>query len=77
VSDRQTWFYPMCVRIKRLPQERYLEGFDLSRYEIGKIYEVGARLAELLVILGYADPRARRADRDIAADRPNRRRRRR
>jgi hypothetical protein len=40
-----------------------LEGFDVSRFEIGKVYDVGPRLGELLIVCGYAEPEMRRHDR--------------
>jgi hypothetical protein len=58
------------VRIKVIPALRY-EGFDLSRYEIGKTYHVERRLAELLIQRGFAElevPRSRnsKVERDSA-----------
>ena len=55
VSD-SPWVYPLRVRVKSLPQERELEGFDLSRFEVGQVYDVGQRLGELLIVLGHAVP---------------------
>lgn len=31
-----------------------MDGFDLERFELGKVYEVDARLAQYLVVAGYA-----------------------
>jgi hypothetical protein len=48
--------YPgfLRVRIKVIPALRY-EGFDLSRYEIGRTYHVERRLADLLIQGGFAE----------------------
>jgi hypothetical protein len=43
------------VRIDSVPALRY-EGFDLSPYEAGRVYEVDALLARLLIAHGYARP---------------------
>jgi hypothetical protein len=41
------------IRITRpLPSE--LEGFDTSRFEVGRVYDVNAPLCDLLVTSGYA-----------------------
>jgi hypothetical protein len=53
------------VRIKTLPALRY-EGFDLSSLQIGLIYDVERRLAELLIERGFAEPETR-SDRRRAA----------
>ena len=51
----------MRVRILRLPggTDPALEGFDLAPYEIGKVYNINARVAELLIVCGYAAPEMR------------------
>lgn len=69
-----TEFLPLRIRITRLPTERFLEGFDLSRYEVGQTYDVGPRLAELMIVMDYAAPEMRRSDRGNAADGQERRR---
>jgi hypothetical protein len=46
------------IRIITLPALRY-EGFDLSSYQVGRTYDVGRRLAELLVERGHAEPATR------------------
>jgi hypothetical protein len=43
------------VRMKVLPALRY-EGFDLSSFQIGVVYEVERRLAELLIERNFAEP---------------------
>jgi hypothetical protein len=48
-----------------------LEPFDISRFEVGKVYEVGPRLAEVLIVAGYAEPEMRVKDR--AAEKPRKR----
>ena len=62
------------IWIKRLPHDRDLEGFDLRLFEPNRVYEVGGRLAELLLVMGYAEPERRRFERDTAADGHRRRR---
>jgi len=61
------------VRITKLPRSEDcdLEGFDVSRFEVGNVYEVGPRLGELLIVCGYAEPEMRQHDR--AADRSTKR----
>ena len=63
----------MRVRITKPPSKSDcdLEGFDVSRFVVGQVYDVGARLGELLILCGYAEPEMRW--RDIAADQPERR----
>jgi hypothetical protein len=48
-----------------------LKGFDVSRLEVGKVYDLGQQLGELLIACGYAKPEMRQYDR--AADRTSRR----
>jgi len=58
----------MRVRLLKRPAGKDAEDFDLSRYEVGGVYEVGPRLAGYLVSSGYAEPvEERRAE---AADAP-------
>jgi hypothetical protein len=47
----------VCVRITKLPTQNDfdLQGFDVSRFKVGRSYEVGPRLGELLVVCGYAE----------------------
>jgi hypothetical protein len=58
------------IRIVKPPNSRDcdLEGFDVSRFAVGQVYEVGLRLGELLIVCGYAEPEMRQRDR--AADQP-------
>ena len=58
----------MRIRIVKLPNpgDCDLEGFDVSKFEVGKVYETGPRLGELLMACGYAQLEMRRHDR--AAD---------
>lgn len=58
------------VRIIKSPAGRELEseGFDVRRFQPGCIYEVGPRLAEYLIVGGYAVLEARQNVRDKAAD---------
>jgi hypothetical protein len=71
-----TWVYTsgfiVRVRIKALPEGKQLEGFDLRVFEMDRVYELGARLAELLIVLGFAEPEMRRAERDNTAGKSRR-----
>jgi hypothetical protein len=43
------------IRILTLPADKLLEGIvDAGRFKVGEVYEVGPRLAELLMALGHA-----------------------
>jgi hypothetical protein len=55
------------VRIVRLPPvgRRNAYEIDLRPYEVGNVYEVGPRVAEYLIVMGFAEPEARQ---DQAAD---------
>jgi hypothetical protein len=48
----------MRIRIRRVPLTDSIEGIDVRHYAFceGQIYDVGLRLAELLIVLGYAEP---------------------
>ena len=61
------------VRILKAPKigDCDLQGFDVSRLEVGQIYDVGQQLGELLLACGYAEPETR--PRDRAADKSPRR----
>lgn len=59
------------IRIKTLPNAAESEPFDVARFLVGNVYEVGPRLAEFLIVAGYAEPEMRLIDR--AADDPKRR----
>ena len=54
-----------------MPNAAESEPFDVARFLVGKVYEVGPRLAEFLIVAGYAEPEMRLIDR--AADDPKRR----
>ena len=59
----------MRIRIIKPPDPNdrdLIEGFDVSRLRVGKVYDISARLGELLVLCGYADIERRAYDR--AAD---------
>jgi hypothetical protein len=71
VTQLYTGFF-VRVRIKYLPSNRQLEGFDLQLFEVGQLYDVGPRLGELLIVSGYAVPETSRSERDLAADMPKR-----
>jgi len=51
------------VRITKRPVPTELEPYDVSRFEVGKVYEVGPRLAEALIVAGFAEPEMRTKDR--------------
>ncbi len=61
------------IRIIKPPakDDSDLHGLDLPRMELGKVYEVGPRLAELLIVCGYAAPEMPQHER--AADQPTKR----
>lgn len=61
------------VRIKKIPTATDAEQFDLSRFRVGETYEVGPRLAEYLMVCGYAEP-VDAPPLDLAADKPKKRR---
>jgi hypothetical protein len=44
------------IRIIRTPQASEFIPFDVSRFQVGNVYEVGPRLAELLIVCGCAKP---------------------
>jgi hypothetical protein len=48
---RPRWHLEICIT-KPLPLE--YEGFDTSRFEVGRVYDVNAPLCDLLVTSGYA-----------------------
>ena len=53
----------MRVRITKKPVPTELDPYDVSRFEVGKVYEVGPRLAEVLIVAGFAEPEMRGKDR--------------
>ena len=57
----------MRIRIRTVPALLY-EGFDLSSFRAGNLYQVEERLAELLIERGFAKPVRRESERDHAAD---------
>jgi hypothetical protein len=58
------------VRILKTPSPTEFELFDVSRFEVGRVYDIGIRLAELMIVDGCAEPERRAVDR--AADKPPR-----
>ena len=58
------------IRIQRLPGDSDFEGFDLRRFEIGAVYDVGIRLAELLILAGFATMEMRLSDRGVQGTEP-------
>jgi len=61
--------------MRGVPPTGSLEGFDLTPYhfQAGQVYDVPSRLAEVLVLWGYAELELRRKSRDEAADKKRRR----
>jgi hypothetical protein len=62
------------VRILKAPKvgDCDLQGFDVSRFEVGQIYDLGQQLAELLLACGYAEPETRRQHGRAADKKPRR-----
>ena len=65
----------MRVRIRKCPPEGTLEVFDLRRnqFQVGGVYEIGQRLAEILILSGFAEPEVHRLSRAEAAAKKRRR----
>ena len=61
----------MRVRIVKKPVAADLEGFDVSFFEVGLVYEVGPTLGTLLIVAGYAEPEMRRSDRTSDQQKPS------
>ena len=61
--------------MRGVPPTGRLEGFDLTPYhfQAGQVYDVPSRLADVLVLWGYAERERRRISRDEAADKKRRR----
>jgi hypothetical protein len=52
------------IRILTLHADRLLDGIvDVQKFKVGQIYEVGPRLAELLIASGHAARDRRKRDR--------------
>ncbi len=48
------------IRILTSPSGKFLDGvIDVERFKVGGVYDVGPRLAELLIALGHAAPERR------------------
>ena len=56
----------MRIRIKRVPPVSEFAEFSMPRFTSGEVYEVGPKLATVLIVAGYAEPEMRVVDR--AAD---------
>ena len=69
MNENETPGVWMRIRINGLPKAGDLEEFDLRRFRVGEVYEVPPQLASLLIVAGYAEVVARRAERAVAADR--------
>ena len=59
----------MRVRITKQPVATELEPYDVTRFEVGKVYDVGPRLAEVLIVAGFAEPEMRAKDRPATTPR--------
>lgn len=61
--------------MRGVPPTGSLEGFDLAPYhfQAGQVYDVPSRLAEVLVLWGYAELEMRRRSRAEAPDKKRRR----
>lgn len=44
------------IRITAPPKPREFDEYSVGHFEVGRIYEVSARLATLLILAGYAEP---------------------
>jgi hypothetical protein len=66
---------PTRVKIRVVPPTGSLEGLDLIpfHFRAGQVYDVPSRVAEVLVLWGYAELERRRKPRDEAADKKRRR----
>jgi hypothetical protein len=62
----------MRVRMIRQPKFEDVEDFASTRFEVGQVYQVGPRLAELLLATGCAEPERRPSQHDQAADNKSR-----
>jgi hypothetical protein len=56
------------IRIIRRPSAADVEGYDVRHFEVGEVYDVGPRLADLLVMCGYGLVEMRHSER--GSDRP-------
>jgi hypothetical protein len=52
------------VLLTKSPEKSEFIPFDVFRFEVGKVYEMGPRLAELFIVCGYGEPERRSSDRD-------------
>ena len=62
------------IRIYSVPLTDSIEGIDLRAYDLrpGHVYDIGSRLAELLIVSGYAEPEMPREDLHTSADKRRR-----
>ena len=56
--------FPMKIRIVKTPPAPKMDGFDLERFKLGKVYDVDSRLGQYLVMAGYARADAKGVDSD-------------
>ena len=48
-----------------------MDGCDITGLQIGRVYDLGAAIAEYLVVAGYAAPEMRAVDRAIHGSTPS------
>jgi hypothetical protein len=51
------------IRIIKRPSEADVDGYNVRHFEAGEVYDVGPRLADLLVIGGYGLVEMRHSER--------------
>ena len=49
----------MEIRITRTPPAPWMDGFDVGRFHVGRVYVVDDRLARYLIVAGYAEAATR------------------
>jgi hypothetical protein len=53
----------MRIRITKPPPAPLMDGFDVGRFQFGRVYQVPAGVGRYLIIAGYGEPATRAADR--------------
>ena len=53
----------MRIRITKSPPTPFMEGYDVTGFHVGRVYDLSAAIAEYLVVAGFAVPEMRTADR--------------
>jgi hypothetical protein len=72
LTENETPWAAVRIRINALPESGELEEFDLRRFRPGETYDVPPQLAWLLIAEGYADVVSRHVDPREAGDGPGR-----